>query len=191
MHAGFETGPALVSRLEMGVHIGTHVDAPLHVLPGAAAVSDLPVERFFGSAVAVGAPKEPGLDIEPADFKEVDLRKGDIVLVRTGWEERSGTAAFFQGEWPGFSTAAVERLLAVGVKAIGIDSPSADSPRAIATGFGSHKRLLAAGIPLFEALVNLRRLVGRRFLFIGLPLPFQGTEASPVRAVAVLNRDLA
>lgn len=191
VHAGFENGPALVSILEMGAHIGTHVDAPLHVLPGGLAVSDLPVGRFFGPAVALNTPKDPGADIEPADFQQADLRKGDIVLFRTGWEERSGTSGFFQGEWPGFSPAAVDRLLAIGVNAVGLDSPSADSPRAIAAGFGSHKKLLAAGVPVFEALVNLRRVVGRRFLFIGLPLALEGAEASPVRAVAVLERSSA
>ena len=186
VHTDFTTGGSLVSRLDMGAHIGTHVDAPLHVLQGAPAISDLPVGRFLGEAVAVDAPREPGTDIQPADFENAGLRRGDIALFRTGWEERSGTPRFFQGEWPGFSPAAVERLLAIGVTAVGLDSPSADSPGAIAAGFVSHKRLLAAGVPIFEALVNLRSVVGRRFLFIGLPLRIEQGEASPVRAVAIL-----
>ena len=70
---------------------------------------------------------------------------------------------------------------------MGLDTPSADGPRAIAAGFASHKLLLDAGIPIFEALVNLRRLIGRRFFFIGLPLGIDQGEASPVRAIALLD----
>ncbi len=86
----------------------------------------------------------------------------------------------------GFSEAAARQLVDLGAAAVGLDSPSADSPRAIAAGFPAHKKLLAAGIPIFEALVNLRRVCGRRFLFAGLPLRIEQADASPVRAVAIL-----
>jgi kynurenine formamidase len=43
-----------------------------------------------------------------------------------------------------------------------------------------------AGLPIFEALVNLDKLAGQRFYFIGLPLKLEGVEASPIRAVAIV-----
>jgi kynurenine formamidase/ribulose-5-phosphate 4-epimerase/fuculose-1-phosphate aldolase len=187
IHADFPSAGALVSKIETGVHIGTHVDAPLHVRQEGVAISEIALQRFLGAAIALDAPKSPGHDIEPADFDGKGIQKNDIVVFRTGWEERSGSPRFFQGEWPGISLAAAEALLAVGVKAVGLDSPSADGPKAIASGFPAHKRLLDAGVPLFEALVNLRRIVGRRFFFIGLPLSIDHGEASPVRAVALLG----
>jgi L-fuculose-phosphate aldolase len=187
-HADFTSAGVYVSKLEMGAHIGTHVDAPLHVLEGAPSISALPLHRFFGSAIVVDARKEPGEDIEPSDFETAEVRENDIVIFRTGWEERSGSSRFFQGEWPGVSAEAAEGILARRVKAIGLDSPSVDSPKAIAAGFGSHKLLLSAGVPVFEALVNLSRLVGRRFFFIGLPLGIEHGDASPVRAVALLGQ---
>ena len=188
VHSDFAHAGVFVSKIEMGAHIGTHVDAPLHVLEGAPSISALPPHRFFGAAVALDVPKRPGEDIEPADFAAADVRENDIVIFRTGWEQRSGSPRFFQGDWPGLSTAAVDGLLARKVKAVGLDSPSADGPKAIAAGFVSHKRLLASGIPVFEALVNLSAVVGRRFFFIGLPLDIDRGEASPVRAVALLGR---
>jgi L-fuculose-phosphate aldolase len=187
VHSDFPAAGARVSKIETGLHIGTHVDAPLHVRPAGAAVSAMPAHRFFGAAVALETPKQPGQDIELSDLQGRDIRGNDIVLFRTGWEERSGTPRFFQEEWPGISLAAADALLAIGVKAIGLDSPSADGPKAIAAGFGSHKRLLDAGVPLFEALINLRRIAGRRFFFIGLPLGIDHGEASPVRAIALLG----
>lgn len=187
VHTDFPEAGAYVSRIEMGAHIGTHVDAPLHVLEKGSSLSDLPPQRFLGPAVALETPKRPGEDIEPADFAGAVVREGDILLFRTGWEERAGTSRFFQGDWPGFSPAAVEELIRRRVKAVGLDSPSADGPRGIRAGFISHRRLLSAGIPVFEALVNLGRVTGRRFFFIGLPLNIEHGEASPVRAVALLG----
>lgn len=47
-------------RLMLGSHTGTHVDAPSHMHPGAASLTELPVERFCGRArvVRVDAPDE-------------------------------------------------------------------------------------------------------------------------------------
>jgi kynurenine formamidase len=186
-HTAFAEAGAYVSRIEMGAHIGTHVDAPLHVRPGAASISAMPVSRFLGRAVALERLMAPGQDIGIGDVEGADIRANDIVIFRTGWEERARSPRFFQGEWPGISPEAAAALVARGVKAVGLDSPSADGPRAIAAGFISHKLLLDAGIPIFEALVNLDRVVGRRFFFIGLPLGIHQGEASPVRAVALLD----
>jgi kynurenine formamidase len=47
-------GGLRTSELRVGCHVGTHVDAPLHFLPEGAAVEDLPMEHFFGPAVAGG-----------------------------------------------------------------------------------------------------------------------------------------
>ena len=187
IHADFSSAGALVSRIDTGLHIGTHVDAPLHVRQAGASISELPLYRFLGAAIGLDTPKKPGQDIEPADFEGRGIQENDIVVFRTGWEERSGSPRFFEGDWPGISLAAAEALLAAGVKAVGLDSPSADGPTAIASGFPAHKRLLDAGVPLFEALVNLRRIVGRRFFFVGPPLGIDHGEASPVRAIALLG----
>jgi L-ribulose-5-phosphate 4-epimerase len=185
-HAQMKTDGAYVSRLELGLHAGTHVDAPLHFLEGGDSVAMMPPRAFFGEALAIAAPKNPGENIRPEDFAQADIRAGDIVLFRTRWEERASSPRFFQGEWPGFTVEAIAALIQKKVKAIGGDIASADSPQAIANGAPAHKKALQAGIPIFEGLVNMREIVGRRFFFIGLPLRIDEGEASPVRAVAVL-----
>ena len=74
------------------------------------------------------------------------------------------------------------------MKAIGGDIASADSPAAIRGGSPAHKAAARAGLPIFEALINLKEVAGKRFVFIGLPLRIEGSEASPIRAVAVLKQ---
>jgi kynurenine formamidase len=186
-HAHFAEHGFCVSKLKMGAHTGTHVDAPLHFLghpfPD---VTGMSLQHFMGEAIALERPREPGEDLTVADLAGADIRFGDIVLFRTGWDKRSATPAFFQDECPGLQPALVEELIHRSVKAIGGDFASVDSPTAIAAGAPAHKLAGRAGMPVFEALVNLDQVAGQRFFFLGLPLKLEGSEASPVRAVALL-----
>jgi len=187
-HANFSEHGFYVSKLEMGAHAGTHVDAPLHFLGAPALdVTQLPLSRFCGEAVALDTPKNPGEDVTIADLEGADIHGGDIVLFRTGWERRAGSPAFFEDHWPGFDPALVEDLSRRGVKALGGDIASADGPAALAAGAPAHQAAGRAGMPIFEALINLDQVVGKRFLFVGFPLLLQGGEASPIRAVALLG----
>ena len=187
-HANHGELGVYVSNLEMGAHTGTHVDAPMHFLGDAFPdVARLSPHLFIGEAVILDRPKLPGQNLAVSDIEGVDIRRGDIVLFRTGWDQRAGTRAFFEDEWPGFQPALVEALVACGVKAIGGDIASIDSPAGIAQGAPAHKVAGRAGLPLFEALVNLNQLAGQRCFFIGLPLKLEGGEASPIRAIALVS----
>lgn len=186
-HITFDKNGMNLSKLEMSAHSGTHVDAPLHFIPGDMDIVSMGVDRFMGPAIAIDCPKQPGQNILPLDFADSDIRPGDIVLFRTGWEERSCSPRFFEGDWPGLSVEAVEALIDKKVNAIGGDIPSADNPSGFQAGAVAHTKAMVAGIPIFEGLVNLKEIVGRRFYFIGLPLKLMDCEASPVRAVALLD----
>src|SRR3974390_3603999 len=68
-------------------HTSTHVNAPIHHIPEAAAVGEL-LDRFFGSGVALSIPKGKGELIEPVDLEKAKpaVEDGDIVLLITGWQ---------------------------------------------------------------------------------------------------------
>jgi kynurenine formamidase len=185
-HIQMPEAVANVSVIETGLHAGTHVDAPLHFIEEGMDVCQMPVTSFFGPAVAIDAPKKLGEDVVPADFEGKDIRKGDIVLVHTGWGSRINTDMFYEKGWPGFSSEAIDMLLEIGVKAIGFDSPAADNCNAEENGFPAHKKTLGANVPIYESLINLDKVVGHRFIFIGLPLRIEEGEASLVRAIAIL-----
>jgi kynurenine formamidase len=175
-----------VTEITTGLHAGTHVDAPFHFIADGAKITDLPLSAFYGEAVCIDAPKKSGEDIGVSDVRGAEINRGDIVLFRTGWEERSGTPRFFQDEWPGIRPEAVEELARLGAKAIGGDTPSVDSPKAVRAGGPGHMKSLGLGMPIFESLVGLSLVAGKRFLFSAFPLKLADCEASPVRAVAIL-----
>ncbi len=176
-----------LSAVQMGPHTGTHVDSPLHFMDGGSPIGQLDPSLFIGEAVCIKSPKAEGQDVTVRDLEGADIKEGDIVLFSTGWEGRVGTQAFFTGSYPGFEPAVIKELARRGVKAVGFDSPSADSPRALKDGAAAHKTAARLSLPIYESLVNLTEVAGRRFMFSGLPLKLTEAEASPVRAVAVLQ----
>lgn len=181
-------GPCRSSRLELGCHVGTHVDAPGHFLAGAPGVAELPPDRFCGPAVVVrpgdgpGSPVSPG-PLGPEALAGVDLRGVDFVLFDTGWSRHWGQPAYY-ASWPWLSEPLAARLAAAGLKGVGLDTPSLDDR----DGRAAHDLFAAAGMVNLENLANLDSLPSAGFLVLALPLPLVGAEASPVRAVALLER---
>jgi arylformamidase len=173
----------LVTSLEIGCHAGTHVDAPLHFGPGRAGVDVLPLSACAGPArvldVRAAAAAGP---LTPAVLP-VGWRRGiDFLLLHTGWSRHWGTARYY-ADWPWLTPTLAGELAAAGIKGVGIDGPSLDD-------FGrreGHDLFAAAGMVNLENLADLERLPSAPFLLVALPLKLAGTEASPVRAAALIG----
>lgn len=110
-------------------HFGTHYDAPRHYNPKGPTISELPMERFFyEKPLLIDIPKEAQQSIYADELKkyEDDLRKCDLLLVRTGFEKyRETDPEFYQGKNPWFGSDAAEYLMENGfsdnIKAVGAD----------------------------------------------------------------------
>lgn len=171
------------SRLELGCHVGTHVDAPGHFLAGGAGVDELPPERFCGPAVVLRPGAATGPGPLPASLLDgVDLAGIDFVLVDTGWARHWGRPEYYT-DWPWLSAPLADRLAAAGLKGVGLDTPSLDGR----DGRHAHDVCAAAGMVNLENLAGLGALPRRGFHVLALPLALVGAEASPVRAVAWLQ----
>ena len=156
--------------LRAGLHAGTHLDAPLHMIAGGEGISTLPLSRFMAPGVLLSDTRTP-----PA--REIPL--GAAVLIETGMDGLYGDAAYYTRH-PVISGALCEYLVERRAALVGLDAPSPDR-----YPFPVHRRLLGAGIPLLENLTNLAALRGKAFTLIALPLPI-AAEASPVRAAALV-----
>jgi len=180
--ASHDTGGFQVTELKLGTHLGTHVDAPLHSLPGGRSVAGVELNRFFGPAVCLAVSAERGggaVSLAEVLLRAGDLiRKGDILVISTGWEERAGSEDFFRCPPLADDTGAL--LDRYGLVGIGVDMPSVGD---------IHADILGRGMSLIENLVNLKPLVGRRFLLSALPLRIPKGDGSPVRACAMLPED--
>lgn len=121
------------------MHNGTHVNAPLHLIPGAPGVGDIPLDRFFGSGVVLGIPKQRWELVEPEDLENAgqEVHPGDIVIVNTSWHRHYSDSRRYFGEGPGLSEAAAQWLLDHRVKLVGVDTATVDHP--MATSLGRHR----------------------------------------------------
>ncbi|GMA50297.1 cyclase [Alicyclobacillus contaminans] len=185
---GFESKLLIVSD-----HGGTHVDAPSHFIKGGKNIDEVALDKLIGSAVCIDvsdkaqdAVIDSRLLAEKCEAHNLEIREGDIVLLRSfpgSW----GEGAFHQ--WQGINDDGAAWLQAKGIKALGMDLGVVDevgNPHRPV-----HMRMLGAEILLIENLVNLDQVANSRFLFIGLPLNIKGATASPIRAVAIKDKESA
>jgi len=176
-----------ISKIQIGSHTGTHVDAPIHYIEKGVGVGELPVEQFIGEAVVLDlSHKPPGSAISRDDLERYGdfVKKGDIVLLFTGmslhWDEEWARTNFtYLGD------DGAEWLVEKGVKVVGIDFLSvekfgAEEPK-------THRILLGNGVPIIESISSeLKHLIGKRILLICLPIKIKGCDGAPARAIAYL-----
>ncbi len=120
-------------------HTSTHLNAPIHLVPGAPAVGDLELQKFFGTGVVVSIPKRKWGLIEPSDLERAkpQIKAGDIVLINTGWHRKYADSKEYFGYAPGLSKHAAEWLVKKRVKLVGVDTACVDHP--LATSLGPHR----------------------------------------------------
>lgn len=166
-----------LTRISLGAHTGTHVDAPLHVLESGASVDQLPLEILLGKARVVEmAVREC---IEREDLEDLDLRDDLRLLLKTRMSGQMRLSQF-QEDHVHLSADAAEYLAQVGLKLVGIDYLSVD--RFGSTDLPAHRALLGAGVILVEGL-DLSDVDPGEYDMVCLPLRLLGADGAPARVI--------
>lgn len=164
-------------NISIGTHVGTHVDAPLHMLAHGKSLDQIPAERFIGRGKYVKV--EGSFDLEA--IKAAGLSAGDIVVFHTGMSDYYYEEKYFH-DYPAMSEEVAQYLVGQKVSMVGFDTCSADN----ADGFPIHKILLGGDVLIIENLTNLAVLEGKDFTVYALPLNLD-IDGAPARVVAVVN----
>lgn len=166
-------------QIKTGMHVGTHMDAPLHMLDGGKRLSDINVEKFIGRGRLVDA---KGASVVSADHLEKSgAQKDEVILVMTGFSEKYRETEYYE-KFPEIGEDFADKAIELGVKIVGMDTPSPDRPP-----FKVHKLLLGKEILIIENLTNLEQLVGIKYFEVfALPAKLH-TEAAPVRVIAKID----
>ena len=166
-----------LSRVSMGLHAGTHVDAPLHFFEKGLPIDRVPLEALMGTAQVIDIGGEESITRARV---EADLIEGcGIVLFKTRNSALWRQAGFCAG-YVSLSYDAAEFLVKMRVSAVGIDYLSID-------GFGqdglwAHPVVLGASIPVIEGL-DLSDVGAGVYECICLPMRVEGGEAAPARVI--------
>ena len=206
-----EKGPAWYwNIIRMGEHTGTHFDAPIHWITGKDlpdnACDTIPPARFVGPACVIDmtaqVDRDPDFLLLPEHVVEWEKTHGRIpsgawVLLRTGWSNRRSGPDFLNladdgPHSPGFHQRTSELLardrqvLGVGVETVGTDAGQAgrfDPP------FPNHATMHGAGRFGLASLCNLDQLPPTGSVVIAAPLKIVGGSGSPLRVLALVERD--
>jgi kynurenine formamidase len=193
LHGGVDAVAATSTPAGIGANLG--IDSfPADLMVNRAVFLD--VARH----VAAGAadPLPPGFEITPQHLDDtlkaqaVDVRKGDSLLIRTGWGQLFGkdNAKYLGEQSPGPGQEAAKWIIAKGGR-LAADDTATFEKRPAAYGkelFSVHMMLLADhGIYIVENM-NLEPLSAARAYTVALvltPLKIQGASGSPLRAIAL------
>lgn len=200
-----ETATAYSCVLRIPDHIGTHMDAPIHTVPGAGLLETVDLRRLIGEAVVLDLDRGGSdhgytaaeIAAAAAAVEGGGIHPGDIVLIHSGFRD-AGPGVVMRQTW--LLQEAAQWLVDAGAAAVGVEPATPDPLRAGIYELGwtekdgpnrpawpAHMTLLGNGVLIIEGLVNLDRIRGRRVRFAALPPLIPGLSGCPVRAVAWLD----
>jgi arylformamidase len=165
---------ANVSRLDLGVHTGTHVDAPVHFIDGGPGTESLDLETLIGPAYVADATAVSGdLDAEalgsvqfPSDVTRILYKTSNSLL----WSRDK-----FSRDFVRLTGSGARFLIERGIRLVGIDYLSIGDGEA-------HQELLSARVIALEGL-DLREVDPGKYELICLPLRLDGSDGAPARAI--------
>ena len=172
---------ANVSRGELGLHTGTHVDAPLHFIDGAPGVDALAPDVLVGRAHVVDATGVEA-ELDAAALERLDLPAGAARLLFKTRNSRLWERSSFAEDFVRFTADGGRFLVERGVRLVGIDYLSVGDPDA-------HRALLGAGVVALEGL-DLRAVEPGAYRLLCLPLRIVGADGAPARALLVREHDV-
>src|SRR5262245_48519321 len=164
---------ATVSSLEMGTHTGTHIDGPIHFIPGGAGVDTLPLENLIGPARIIEI--EHASAVTHGELRNHNIGHSERLLFKTLNSQRCWNSSEFVSNFIALADDAATYLAELKTLAIGIDYLSIGSPEA-------HRTLLGAGVVLIEGL-NLSDVKPGEYELLCLPLRIAGGDGAPARVL--------
>ncbi|HZA71155.1 MAG TPA: cyclase family protein [Nitrososphaeraceae archaeon] len=175
-----------VTRIVMGSHTGTHVDAPKHFFTDGNGIDSEPVDKFIGETIILDLSDViGGKGITDSDLDNYSgvIKRNDILLLYTGtndkWKKEKDSQI---NNFTYMDLSSAQWIVEHGIKCVGIDTLSVER-----YGFKeglTHRKLLSNNIGIIENLnSNIKAFVGRRMFLVCLPLLLKGIDGSPARAI--------
>ncbi|MFG0212465.1 cyclase family protein [Brevibacillus porteri] len=162
------------SRIDMDLHSGTHVDAPLHMVNAGDTFESISLEKLVGNCKVLNLTAVEDR-ITRSDLESFDLARGDFVLFKT----KNSFEEAFSFEFIYLSEEGAEYLSELGVRGIGTDALGIERSQ---EGHPTHKKLFAAGVIVVEGL-RLAEVPPGEYFLVAAPLKLIGTDAAPARVL--------
>jgi arylformamidase len=172
---------ANVSRIDMGVHTGTHVDAPYHFILSGKTVENIKLSLLTGRAYVLYLPDVDTITASVLEQSQIPPRTRRVLFKTRNSNYWKNEENQFQTNFVALSADGANYLIRRGVKLVGVDYLSVapfDESRP------THEILLSAGVVILEGL-DLSGVTQGRYTLYCLPLKLAGSDGAPARAILI------
>lgn len=169
-----------MSMLEIISHTGTHIDSPLHFIPGGSTISDMSLDATIGPArvIEIVDPEK----IKVAELEKHDIKKGERILCKTRNSPEAYESPKFVEDYVYLDGDAAEYLAAKGIILFGLDCITIGDIKNEDSVMKTHQALLSAGVYILEGCA-LGQVPAGEYELLCLPLLMYNGDAGPSRAV--------
>ncbi|NBD27714.1 cyclase family protein [Paenibacillus glycinis] len=164
------------SRLDMDVHGGTHVDAPLHMLKDGETIETIGLEQLVGMARVVDL-THCADSVTRADLERLSLQRNDWVLLKT----RNSFSEAFDPGFVFLREDGARYLIELGIRGVGTDALGIERGQA---GHPTHRLLFRNNVVIVEGL-RLKDVAAGSYFMVIAPLKLTGIDAAPARAFLI------
>ncbi len=176
--ASYDAHRCLVTRISIGTHTGTHIDAPSHVIEGGKTLDQYDPSLWVRKAVVIDVtPRNEKQIITRKELEERNIERGIGVIVRTGWDVHFGANEYYE-TYPPISNEAAEYLVGLNVPVLAADTPFR---------LDVHYTCLRQGIPLITNLNNTSSLPAGIVTLVAAPLLIKEGDGAPARVFALID----
>jgi arylformamidase len=170
--------PCNISRLDFGVHSGTHIDAAVHFIDGAAGIESIALDVLVGPAIVADVRAVEG-HFDRAAIEGLAIPEGTERLLFRSRNSALWAEPSFVSSFSALTADGARVLVDRGIRLVGIDYLSI-APFGDPTP--THLVLLGAGVVIVEGL-DLRATEPGAYDLVCLPLLIPGSDGGPARAI--------
>ena len=172
----YTRGTSYESRALLDMHVGTHMDAPLHMVEGGDTIDNQDLYKCVTDCKVFDLVNvEEKIKME--DIKDFEIVEGDFVIFKT----KNSFAKEFDYKFVFISTEVAEFLAEKKIRGVGVDALSVERDQ---PNHETHDALLRNGIAVLEGL-NLKDIEQGNYFLVALPLKIKGAEGAPSRAILI------
>lgn len=165
-----------LSWMKSTVHLGAHTDAPNHYAKNGVGIEKRSLKTYAGTCQVLELACRPGERLRPADLRGISIDTPRVLFKTKSFPNPEK----WNDDFMSLSAELVDYLAERGVKLVGIDTPSIDL--ANDKELESHNAVARHDMAILEGVV-LDHVAPGRYQLVALPLPIEGADATPVRAV--------
>jgi arylformamidase len=169
-----------MSMLEIISHTGTHIDTPLHFIPGGSTVSDMPLDATIGPCRVIEIKDQQKIRV--SELEPYNIKSGERLLFKTRNSPLTYTSDKFVEDYVYLDGDAADYLAAKKIMLFGLDNITIGHFKEPDNLNRTHRALLSAGVYILEDCA-LAGVPPGPYELLCLPLYMWKGDAGPCRAI--------